>query len=262
MHPDFFLFGWDIKAYVVFTLLAAVIVLWGTYSLAVRRGLPKRPVICALLCMTVAAFVGARLLYVATDLGPYLTEPWRIFSFDLSGFSLYGGLMCAVLAGMASAKIFKFDVWKLGDAAAPFLGLGIAAMRVGCFLNGCCFGTVTSLPWGVTFPLFSPAHLYQMSQGISGPFSVAPVHPTELYELAAALMGSLIAVRVLKKKRFHGAAILAFTLWFTAFRFFNNFLRMPSASFHAPAYFYPLLYIFVLAISVYIYFRKSKPTSV
>ena len=84
-----------------------------------------------------------------------------------------------------------FPFWPMADAVAPALAVGITLGRIGCFLGGCCYGSVCDRPWAVRFPKGTHAWLGQIEQGILPPaaeFSL-PVHPTQLY---AALSGVII----------------------------------------------------------------------
>jgi len=213
-----------------------------------RSELDRRRALLTLGAAIVGFFVGARILNALLNLERFLAHPSGIYAFSATGFSEYGGLIGAALAGALTAKIFRLDVWRLGDLLAPNLGLGIAVMRIGCFLNGCCFGTQTGLPWGVTFPILSDAHLHQLDRGAGDLLSVAPVHPTEIYELLAALIGSGLAAYALRKKRRPGIALLGFALWFTTFRLFNHFLRVMPPDFTAPAWFYPVFYSAIIGL--------------
>lgn len=263
MHPILFnLLGHDIRAYSVFMALALIVVVIGIYLFAKKAGLASRPVFFILLIMAASAFVGARLLHAILNFGAYLSYPQRIIAFNLSGLSLYGGEILAIITGLIANYFLKFNLWKLGDIAAPFLGIGIAIARVGCFLNGCCFGKETNLPWAVEFPFMSPAHRYQLLSDPSEIFTVIPVHPTQIYELIAALIGSIIACICIKKKLPEGTAILAFGAWFTTFRWFNYCLRAQALTFDAPAYFYPALYGLIIALCLtliyYKFYKRGK----
>ena len=128
-------------------------------------------------------------------------------------------------------------------------------MRVGCFLNGCCFGRTTSLPWGVTFPPGSPAWAEQLVQGkagllglLTGSAAVLPVHPTQLYELAAALVFGALAVWSMRKRHPEGVRFLGFALGFTLFRLGNDFLRVQLPTFILPGWFYPAFYLAICAV--------------
>lgn len=208
--------------------------------------------------LLVAAFVGARLLHGFTNFGYYHQHPDRWLALDTQGFALFGGIIFAIITSILTARILKINLWKIGDGLAPFLGVSIALVRIGCFLNGCCFGKETNLPWGVTFPFFSPAHKYQLSHGAADIFSIHPVHPTQLYELIAALIGSGIALYCIKKKLPDGIAILAFGIWFALFRLGNYFLRVTTDTFDAPAYFYPTLYVLLIFLGLFLLTKKLR----
>jgi len=265
MHPtllDTKLFGLAIhvNSYRFFMLLAIVIVIAGSYWMIKKSELNLRNALIVLGVSIVAFLIGARFLNILINLGLYIDHPARIYTLSATGFSEYGGIVTAVIVGSLVSRRLKLDIWMLGDRLAPNLGIGIAVMRIGCYLNGCCFGTETNLPWGVKFPMLSDAHLYQLSEGATSILIVNPVHPTEIYELIAALIGTAIAIIILKKKMTPGVAILAFAIWFTAFRLFNHFIRVMPNSFDAPSWFYPVFYLALIVITGVLLFKKIKLT--
>ena len=257
MHPILFkLAGYEIRSYTFFTITALLVVLFGTYFFAIRRNFEKTNITLILVIMTMSAFIGARLLHLITNWSLYEKQPWRLYSFDLIGFAIYGGILGAVVSGIVLSRILKFNLWRLGDTAIPFVGLGIVTMRIGCYLNGCCFGKETSLPWGVTFPFFSYAHSYQISRDIENIWSVSPVHPTQLYELTYTLIGTIIAFAIIRKKLSDGIAILGFGFLYTSFRLFNYYFRVPPTTFEASPLFYPIIYCCMLLIIGVILYKK------
>ena len=265
MHPtliDTNLLGLIIylSSYRFFMILAMTVAVIGSYWLIKKSELNLRRSLIILITTIIAFLLGARLLNIIVNINLYLDNPARIWSLNATGFSEYGGIICAVMIGWLAARRLKLDIWRLGDLLAPNLGLAIAVMRIGCFLNGCCFGTPTNLPWGIKFPIFSDAHLHQLSTGQATIFGSIPVHPTQIYELLAALIGSAIAILILKKKLQTGVAVLAFMIWFTAFRLFNHFLRVLPADFSAPGWFYPLLYLIIISLCIILLFRRLKKT--
>ena len=264
MHPILFslpLFSHsiDIYAYPVFLIFAGLVVIGGTIRFAKIRNLPMRSIAWMLFAMLMAALVGARMLHILVNFGAYAKNPSLIYSFDDSGFSLFGGVIFAVITGYVMCRMSKVNFWKFADTITPFLGIGIAMVRIGCFLNGCCFGKITSLPWGVTFPFFSEAHKYQMSQSQTTLLTVRPVHPTQIYELLAALTGSLLAMYVIKRKTTNGTAALVFALWFTVFRWIDYYFMVQLPTFQASPYFYPFLYFGLILVCLFFLLRKSYP---
>lgn len=253
---DFLGFPLEIGPYALFFFLAIVAAICGCLWFAAKRGFDARKVASLLLIMLVSALAGARLMNALVNFSDYLAEPGKLFEIGVSGFSLYGGIMAAVASGVVYCRKAGLSVWRAGDTFVPFLGISIAIMRVGCFLQGCCFGVETDLPWGVKFPMLSPAHLYQM--GLNGNFmDVHPVHPTQLYELAAALILSAAAFLLLKKKLPDGTAMLTFIAAFSAFRLVNSFLRVNPDGFSAPPFFYPAMYLLIIAACLFFIKRRN-----
>lgn len=230
------IYGYHIEllSYTLFLVLGMMLVVALALLVGAKRGLPPGKTIICLLVMGTSMVIGSRILYAITNAAKYRSNPMRLFELHFTGFALYGGLILALVGGVIVCRLVRVDIWRLLDSTAPALGLGIAVVRVGCFLNGCCFGISTSLPWGVSFPIGSSAYNYQLtnsleSSGLAGLFQGLPaLHPTQLYEMLAALAGSAIALLILRRKVGNGVAFLSFALWFTAFRWFDDGLRVPG----------------------------------
>lgn len=197
--------------------------------------------------MGVSVFIGARLMNIAVNFDWYAENPARAWAFSATGFSLYGGVLAAVITGGLIALWRRIPLLKFADTVTPFTGIGIALMRVGCFLNGCCFGKETDMPWGVIYPPFSPAHVHQISGDLLGGMEVHPVHPTQIYELIAALACAALAFYLIKNKKPHGTAFLYCGILFSAFRLVNMNLRELPYDETTLSTWYPLLYFSVIA---------------
>lgn len=123
----------------------------------------------------VAGIIGAKLWHVIDTPEEFREVGWRVL-WDSAGFAWFGGLILGI-----SALVFQGWWTKVGglrtlDLAAPAAAIGYGVGRIGCFLSGDgCYGIETNLPWGMSFP-----------HGVDPTF--ARVHPTPLYELAAALL--------------------------------------------------------------------------
>lgn len=260
MYPE-----WP-QAYNLCLALAAVLTVAGAWALAVRRGLPRWRTAGVLAAVAVAGFAGARLLHAATHLAAYRADPWRLYSMNFNGLAIFGGLAAAVIIGLIAARLARLDARRLADSVAVPLGLGIALARVGCFLNGCCFGKVTAMPWGVTYPYGSEPHLYQLTQGNGsgdgalgfGLFSVSPVHPTQFYDAAAALAASAIAGYVLKRRLPRGAASAAFVATYALGRTVIQPFRVVMPSEDVAPWFYPALFAVTALMGVILTWRASR----
>jgi len=88
----------------------------------------------------ISGIVGARIFYIAENIGYYIKSPLEIIMLQRGGLSWFGGLILAVSAGIAYLKNKNLPVYKTLDLIAPFVALAQAIGRIGCLLNGCCFG--------------------------------------------------------------------------------------------------------------------------
>jgi len=153
-------------------------------------GIPRTPHCWMCSCsLCSGGFAGARMRYVWENWwlfshnpdgrrGRWATALANAADFDSGGMVWYGGMMLASGAIMAYAWRTRLPILALGDALAPSVILGLGIGRIGCFVNGCCYGAPTDLPWGVAAP-------YTLPHGV-----VCHVHPTQLYESAACWRSS------------------------------------------------------------------------
>jgi len=161
-----------------------------------------------------AAIVGSRLFYVLTNLESYRHNPLDIFKVWQGGLTFFGGFLLALVVGIVYMKKFNLPVGKTLDLFAPSLAIGEFFGRIGCFFAGCCYGRECSLPWAVTFN--NPQSLARIG---------VPLHPTQLYSAAAALITFLILVFWGKRKSFDGQIALLWILVYSAFRGIIEFFR-------------------------------------
>ncbi len=183
MHPILFELGpLSVRTY---GLLLAVSFLVGII-LALRRararGLNQNKMINMSLLIMLAGIVGARIMYVIPHWNEFSANPLDIISpfqssgsIGLTGLTMYGGFIAAILVSILYLRVNGLSVWKTCDAFAPSIALGIGISRVGCFMNGCCFGLPTESALGVVFPAFSAAGSF---------YPDVPLHPAQLYNAA------------------------------------------------------------------------------
>jgi phosphatidylglycerol:prolipoprotein diacylglycerol transferase len=125
-----------------------------------------------------AGVVGARLFYVVDHLDVFTARPLAALAIWEGGLTLWGGFLLAVPVGIWMTKRLQLPTWRTADVLAAPVALGASFGRFGCFLNGCCYGHPTNLPWGVHFPPGSEAALEFPGQA---------VHPSQLYNVLAGL---------------------------------------------------------------------------
>lgn len=210
MHPELLQFGpIHLRSYGVLMAVAFVVGTFLGLREARRLGLDEDKVVNVILVTLIASVFGARMLYVLEHLGEFRREWTSALALWQGGLTLYGGIVAGTFAGLVAAKRMGLPVWITADALTPALALGTFFGRIGCFLNGCCYGRPTTLPWGVVFPHGSFATLE---------FGNQPVHPSQLYNAAAGL--ALFAVFQALRGRFKvpGVMFWSFVIAFAAIR--------------------------------------------
>ncbi len=176
------------------------------------------------LVILLSGVVGARLLYVLLHLPEYGSAPATILYVWQGGLAYHGGVAAAIIAGYVFARARNISFPLLTDLSAPALSLGYAFARIGCFLNGCCYGTESHLPWAVTFPSGTEAG--------AGGFSR---HPTQLYASVASLIIFVILARLQPRIKVRGNLFLGYLLLYSIYRFTVEFFRRgASANVFAP----------------------------
>ena len=187
MYPTLFRIPWlhiPIYGYGLMMVFAFLSCQWLAARLAAARGLDPEVFVNATLIALVAGVAGSRLSHVLENLHDYTrpelgfwTNAWNMVNIRSGGLTLYGGLILA--APVVLWYFFHKGIpWRLAiDIGAPCVALGIAVGRLGCFLNGCCYGADTNLPWAVSFPYGSNAYIDQFS-GSTGEHLLVPPPPS------------------------------------------------------------------------------------
>lgn len=178
-----------------------------------------------LLWAILGSLIGSRLGYVLFyDFGFFLANPLRIFlpvnvstgGYEaLSGLSYHGGLAGILLACVIFCYIKKIGFWHFSDTIVLGIPLGYTFGRLGNFINGELYGRVTTLPWGMYFPL-DPTHQLR--------------HPSQLYEaFFEGLLLFVILWNLRKKKCFDGFIFSLYIIGYGIVRFFVEYVREPDA---------------------------------
>ncbi len=217
MHKTLFeVGGFSIHSYGVMLALAFWIGIEISSREAKRVGLDPSFIVDLGIVILISAVIGARSLFVAGHIEEYkgnLLGALRVWE---GGLSFYGGFACATLFGILFIRKKGHSVAKITDIIAPQIALGIAIARIGCFLNGCCFGKECHLPWAVVFPMDSQAGWVMQGK---------PIHPTQLYSTVANLLIFLFLRKLSRKRLPEGAVFSVFLVTYGAWRFFVDFLR-------------------------------------
>jgi phosphatidylglycerol:prolipoprotein diacylglycerol transferase len=164
--------------------------------------------------LLLAAIVGSRILYVLTNLHEFTRNPFEVFAIWKGGLVFYGGLLAAVPVGIWYVKKHNLPIWKTADMIAPFIALGHAFGRLGCFFAGCCYGAPCSGPLCITF---------------TDPRSLAPlgIHlfPTQLMESAGEFAIFLLLLALRRYKQFDGQLFGIYLVLYAVLRFAIEFFR-------------------------------------
>ncbi len=156
--------------------------------------------------VVVGGILGARLFYILLNYSFFLENPTEIIMIQNGGLAWQGGLIIGAMMTASFVKRKKLFLPLILDLMAPYLALGHAIGRIGCFLNGCCYGKEVS--WGIYFPVHD-AHL----------------HPTQLYLSGGLFIIFLILKRYQKTSEIPGLVFASYLILASALRFGVEFFR-------------------------------------
>ena len=229
MYRILFTIGsFPIYSYGVMIALAFIIGIFLAMKEAKRIGENPERILDLSLYVILGALIGGRLGYVVFHLDYYLKNPIKILYFRQGGLSFLGGFLIAFFLCWLYVKRTKISFWKFADIASPSIAMGIGIARIGCFLNGCCFGLVSE-KYGLKFPALNmpPAYLQQLKDGLitSGSSYTLPVIPTQLYSSLYAFLIFFILLGIRKYKKYDGYLFLNFLVLYSISRFIIEFFR-------------------------------------
>ena len=166
--------------------------------------------------------IGARIFFIVDHLGYYAQNPIEIIMLQHGGLAWFGGMF----GGCVSAVVYvrrarQTSLYSMLDLLSPFVALAQAVGRIGCYLNGCCYGQPTTRPWGVHFPPDSY---------VSRMFGDQALHPAQLYSSATGLAIMAILLLADRKRRPEGRLFGIYLLLDSAGRFILDFYRSYEAN--------------------------------
>jgi phosphatidylglycerol:prolipoprotein diacylglycerol transferase len=217
MHPIAFELGpLSIHWYGVMVALGFLAGLWTASRRGLREGITAEQIIDLGPWLIVGTILGARTLYVISYwheafAGKPFAEVLMVWK---GGLVYYGGLIGASLACMLYVRVKKLRLWKIADILAPSIALGYAFGRIGCLLNGCCYGRRCDLPWAIRFPEGNPL----------GP-PTYPVHPTQVYDSLLNLGLYAALAWLYRHKKFDGQVFGVYLVSYAVLRSFVELFR-------------------------------------
>jgi len=156
--------------------------------------------------VAISGIIGARIFYVATNLNGYLKNPLEIIMLQHGGLSWFGGLILGSINGIVYIRKRRLPIFKILDLMIPFVALAQAIGRIGCLLNGCCFGKVSK--FGIYFAVHNQVLI-----------------PTQLYS-SLILIFIFIVLRILQDRPHKpGEIFFLYLALYSLKRFFIEFWR-------------------------------------
>lgn len=156
--------------------------------------------------LLIAGIVGARIAYVIANWRQFAAAPITIIRLDQGGLIYYGGFLAAALAAAIFARVRHESFWPFTDFTITALPLGHAFGRIGCFLNGCCYGRPSELPWAVML-------------------CTERVHPVQLYEAFGNFAIYVLLMMIYRRKSGSGIVFALYLTLYPLLRFACEFFR-------------------------------------
>ena len=184
--------------------------------------------------IVLSGVVGARLFHLIQYHGPVYRDCKSLADFVKAsvmlpdgGLVLYGGIILAILTYFAMCRTNRINPLRFGDAVVPAVFVGIAFGRLGCFLNGCCFGNACELPWAVTFPQGSVPWTALMNRGFLAPDAAQTMslHPTQLYSTINGVVLTIITIAYYRYRKGDGSVVALSMILYPISRIFLEILR-------------------------------------
>jgi len=214
INPVAFSIGaFEVRWYGIMVVLAVVAIIAIALREAKRVGLAEDHIYSVGLWGIIGGIIVSRLLHVIDKWNYYMANPAQIIGFE--GLTVYGAVLGALLAVLIYCRVKKISFWLLGDVIAPGAILGQAIGRIGCLMNGCCYGLPTSLPWGVVY---------------TNPGSYCPLdesfQPTQIYHFVWNLIGFGILWSLRSRLKPQGSLFLLYLALYAAGDLSIRFVRV------------------------------------
>jgi phosphatidylglycerol:prolipoprotein diacylglycerol transferase len=193
----------EIRWYGIMVVLAVIAIIGISLLEAKRYRIPNEHIYSLGAYAIIGGIVFARLIHVIDKWNYYIANPLQIFNFE--GLAVYGAVIGVVLAIVIYCLVKKLSIWLIADIVSPGALVGMAIARIGCILNGCCYGVTTSLPWAVEYTCptsYAPVGI--------------PIHPTQFYHLIWNLIAFGVLWSVRRRLKPQGSVFLLYLAFYAA----------------------------------------------
>lgn len=257
----FRLHGLEIYWYGIFVCLGFLAGMWAMQREAKRRNLPPEDVVDLIMPIIIGGLLGARICYVLSNLDQFSGHWLDIVKIRQGGLVYYGGFIGASLAVAWGIHWKKLPFWPVADTLAAALPLGQALGRIGCLLNGCCFGKPCNLPFAIVYLPDRDAFIIQAHQGIinaNTALACQPVWPAQLSQslLDLLVFGSLLFLS--SRVRGTGRILALYLILYPIARFTNEFSRGDYLVHYGGLTIAQVLSLIILPIGLILY-RLRRP---
>ena len=182
----------------------------------------------------ISGIVGARTFYVIQYHEKFFVQGRGLMdilvalvSLPDGGLVFFGGMISGAIAYFVFCWKRGIDVLALSDILIPSVFIAMSFGRIGCLLNGCCYGDPSSLPWAVTFPPDSVPFVAEVQRGFLSPDARCslPLHPTQAYSAITAAVLALFTWAWYPHRRRDGEVLALGWLLYPICRFMEEVLR-------------------------------------
>lgn len=186
--------------------------------------------------LIVSGLIGARIFYVAEHWSHYSQHLSEIVKVWEGGLMFYGGLLCSAASLIVFIRLQKKPIADVLDIIVTALPVSHAVGRIGCFLNGCCYGRTSSCSLAVTYPRGSIPWAEQLQKGVITPDAVcsSPVLPTQLLEAALNVAIFVVLLLLFRRKRKPGEQVAAYMMLYAVARFVLEYSRADERLYFGP----------------------------
>lgn len=206
-----------------------------------RDGLDADAVFDMLIVMMVVGVLGARVAFLI-EMAPVVEKLPPFWAIESGGLTFYGAWICSTVWCFIFLTWKKMPFWRTMDAVGMGWPLGMAFARCGCLFAGCCYGTPTTLPWGLVFPQAGPM----------------PRHPTQLYEVVCFLAVFALMQWYGPRRRAWGQPFVLSIGTYAVVRWFLEFWREENAVWAAGMTFSQMLSIALALLAGAIFVQQGR----
>ena len=232
----------EVRWYGILIALAVLsVILWMVRQVKTRTDLPSQPDIILAPVGIISGIIGAKLVHVLEQPTLYIQNPAAIFSGG--GLAIYGGVLGATLGIYIYVRLSRHlkqqHTGFFIDLIAPGIILAQAIGRIGCTINGCCYGKPTPLPWSLVYThpnSYAPLN--------------TPLYPTQPYEIIFCLIGFAILLKLRGRLKPDGSLFLVYLIMYSAWRLGVGFLRVADVYFISGLSQAQIISLVVLAVSI------------